>query len=258
MSRVFATSDWHGCGDVAKKVFDFLQPDDILYFLGDAADRGPDGYALMKQLLNDKRVIYIKGNHEFFFERYTKELKENEKSFGYAEWIDGNGGWSTYKTAIEDFELDKIIEKVKNLPLKKTYYSRAGNIIMLEHAGFTPNISRNKWTPWHDPLWDRGHFDEPWNNEDPAFKKVYVVHGHTPVQYLEFMFGYYGQPQKTIEQMELKHKFLNDEDMEGWKPTILRYCDNHKIDIDLCTISSNRIALLDLDTFEEIYFDKEN
>jgi len=53
------------------------------------------------------------------------------------------------------------------------------------------------------------------------------VHGHTPVQYV-----------------------MQDEKYEE----ILKYCNNHKIDIDMGTYVSNITVLLDLDTFEPIYF----
>ena len=64
MGKVYASSDWHGNGELAIKVLNYLQPDDKLYFLGDAIDRGPHGYQIMTQLLEDKRVIYMLGNHE--------------------------------------------------------------------------------------------------------------------------------------------------------------------------------------------------
>ena len=41
------------------------------------------------------------------------------------------------------------------------------------------------------------------------------------------------------------------------KPEIIRYCSGHKFDVDMCTIASDRISLLDLDTFEVIYFDTD-
>ena len=36
--------------------------------------------------------------------------------------------------------------------------------------------------------------------------------------------------------------------------SIIPYCEGHKIDIDLGCFVSRQIALLDLDTFEPIYF----
>ena len=52
---------------------------------------------------------------------------------------------------------------------------------------------------------------------------------------------------------------MTDVDIEDYcpKPEVIRYCDGHKFDIDMCTIASERIALIDLDTFEIKYFDKK-
>ena len=38
---------------------------------------------------------------------------------------------------------------------------------------------------------------------------------------------------------------------------IVTYCDGHKIDIDLGCFATKKIALLDLDTLEPIYFEEK-
>ena len=68
MGKIYVSSDWHGCGDVAKRALNYLKEDDTLYFLGDAIDRGNDGANMMLDLLEDSRVIYLKGNHEDLLE----------------------------------------------------------------------------------------------------------------------------------------------------------------------------------------------
>ena len=62
--KTYAITDLHGRLDLWKEVKKILQPNDKVYFLGDAMDRGPDGYALFLELLSDERVVYLKGNHE--------------------------------------------------------------------------------------------------------------------------------------------------------------------------------------------------
>ena len=52
MSRYVAT-DWHGIKDISDKILAYLKPEDELYFLGDAIDRGPDGMRIMYDLLED-------------------------------------------------------------------------------------------------------------------------------------------------------------------------------------------------------------
>ena len=56
----------------------------------------------------------------------------------------------------------------------------------------------------------------------------------------------------TIYEQERKDNWYDEKN--PYIPDVLFYCNGHKIDIDLCTIVSNRIALLDLDTFEVKYF----
>ena len=265
--KVYAASDFHGCYAPFNKMMNFLQPEDTLFFLGDATDRGNDGVKIFQTLMNDSRVKMIKGNHD--------EMMANAIPFVWAEIEDINyyGGFQYSlwyqnggdKTAQDFWKMTKeevyaIKEAVDEMPTELIYTSPAGHTVIMEHAGYTPfNLPHRS----HDPLWDREHFYDKWNTGyypnkvlDP--NKTYLVHGHTPVQYLKFMYGYNGEKLLTKEEMEQKQEWLHSHKMKfDWKPTILRYCDNHKFDIDLCTIVSNRVALLDLNTFEEIYFDGE-
>lgn len=253
MGRVLCSSDWHGC-EVARKVFDFLQPDDKLYFLGDAIDRGPIGADLMENLLTDNRVIYLKGNHEqFFIQCMLNIYKTNHVGGENGLWYYQNGGEPTVDAFIDKKkytveQIKNIVNIVSELPTVCTYRNKKGNNIILEHSGYTPWEESHH----HDPLWDRSHFNDLYNQKGA---NTYIIHGHTPVQYLQFYYGYIDCPKMTTEFAALKRAFLYDESMGDWKPSILHYCNGHKIDIDMCTITSNRIALLDLDTFEEIYFD---
>lgn len=262
MGKVYASSDWHGCGYIADMIMDYLQPDDKLYFLGDAIDRGPEGIRIMKMLLNDDRVTYLKGNHEHFMRIYAPSLltcsqeNYNEYRQNAQDWLWFNGGeitWGTMECENLD-EMLSLVAKIIHMPEEIEYISPAGHKIILEHAGHTPT---NFYSRHHDPLWDRRHFHDKWQTEGvfEEYKNIYLVHGHTPVQYLRFEYGYNGAPELTKEEIQLKHAWNYDEDMGDYKPTIIRYCDGHKFDIDMCTIASGRGALLDLDTFEEIYFD---
>ena len=266
MNRVYATSDWHGCGKVAEKVFNYLQPNDILYFLGDATDRGEDGIKIFQKLINRPNTFYIKGNHD--------QMMADAIPYIYAEIEDINyyGGNHCYlwysnggeKTSRAFWNMSKsdvfaIKQAIDNMPTELRYKSPKGHTIILEHAGYTPfNIPHRT----HDPLWDREHFYDNWTTGIGASeiaRNTYLVHGHTPVQYLQFEYGYKGEKTLTTQELKIKEKWIKGEEKNiSWKPTILRYCNGHKFDIDMCTIASKRVALLDLDTFEEIYFDAED
>lgn len=259
MGKVYATSDWHGCANPAKKVFNWLKPDDTLYFLGDAIDRGDQGIELLERLLKDPRVKMINGNHEMMMiealSEYLKELyKEDAWDALYDSLWFSNGGQHTWENGLMQksrIEIKCLINTLVRLPNIFKYTSPAGHIVVLEHAGYTITDIPHRS---HDPYWDRGHFLDRWGGLD----HTYMVHGHTPVQYLKFMYGYNGQQPLTKEEMKQKKDWFNYNKVDfDWKPSILRYCEGHKFDIDMCTIVSNRVSLLDLDTFETIYFDKE-
>lgn len=255
MGRVYASADWHGCAEPAHKVFQFLEPDDKLYFLGDAIDRGDNGLSLFYRLTQDPRVVFLKGNHEDIMAKALLELSEVDIGFEYMDDWFNNGGKKTWDSMelLSDEERLKIANTASRLPIEVKYTSPLGHTVIMEHAGYTPWDLPHRT---HDPFWDRAHFNDRYNSN---CNNRYMVHGHTPVQYLDFVFGYEGQPpHSTKEWMQLKHKFLMNEDMGGWKPEVLFYCNDHKIDIDMCTISSGRIALLDLDSFDTIYFDAED
>ena len=128
----------------------------------------------------------------------------------------------------------------------------------MEHAGYTPFDVPHRS---HDPLWDREHFYDKW---DTGFERdgldpenTYLVHGHTPVQYLRLMYGYNGMEPFTENEIKHKRDWYWDGNEKVIIPEVIRYTDGHKFDIDCCTIVSGRIALLDLDTFEVIYFDAD-
>jgi len=252
MGRVYCSSDWHGCAKPAKKLLNYLNPDDVLFFLGDAADRGPDGKELLDLLLNDPRVRFIQGNHEDFFVRGATSMTVDPYHVDDL-WLYSNGGEVTWRKFLPlgTKEIENYIQKLKNLPLHLMYKSPKGHKVILDHSGFTPDEKGNPLYKY-EPLWDREHFYDDWGGGD----NLYLVHGHTPVQYLKYDYSYKDRPALTEEEVLDKRQFLYGEDY-GIKlaPEVIRYCDGHKFDIDLCTIVSGRVALLDLDTFNVKYFE---
>lgn len=244
MGRVYASSDWHGCAEPAKKLMSYLKEDDKLYFLGDAIDRGKDGIELFDLLVNDPRVVYIKGNHEQLMLNALEDLDSDSDTW-YLWYC--NGGFVTFD-AMDKSNVNYYRNHLKKMITQDTYISKTGNKIILDHAGFTVNKELNDfYAP--EPLWDRSHFHQEWSRL-PQDQNTYVVHGHTPVPYLQFTFGYAGQEKEEIKR-NIDYDWAKD---ENYNAEIITYCDGHKIDIDLCTIVTNKVALLDLDTFEVLYF----
>ena len=64
---VWAFADLHGRKDLFDFIMEKIGPEDKVYCLGDCADRGEDGWAIIKACIDDHRITYLKGNHEAMF-----------------------------------------------------------------------------------------------------------------------------------------------------------------------------------------------
>lgn len=173
-------TDLHGQKWAYDAIMAASLPSDNLLFLGDAIDRGPDSYYIMRQLLSDPRVTYLLGNHERF------AITELSAALRHGEHLDPdlaianfptyhplwyrNGGLPTYKAWIRDGAPASILEQLAHLPLTHTIGSYD-----FCHSG----CWRSEWDP-NDPFiesnvtWNRDHFSEPW------FPGRTLIHGHTP------------------------------------------------------------------------------
>lgn len=247
---IYCASDWHGCYWVWEKVKKILKPNDKLYFLGDAADRGPDGWNIIKELLADPRVIYIKGNHEdLMIEAIGKFNPEEEDSLWNADttlWH-YNGGDPTYDAFLldeDDFGKAKILKQIKDLPFCANYINKNNQQVFLCHAG-CDGVDIDTLDEYH-AIWDREHwrFPDEWSGEDNQI----IVHGHTPIDLMI-------EEQRDIASF-YKNRFKVE--MPKWTPgTAYWYAKGHKVCIDLGTVWDKVAVLLNLDTFEEVYINEK-
>ena len=222
----YVTADWHGRFDVYQEVKEFLQPDDIVYFVGDAIDRGPDSLKLAMNIYTDPQFIYLKGNHE---DMLVKALTNAQglriidgRYWGQEEalaiWFQ-NGGRNTFYDLIElpKQEQEEWIKRFSALPTRQLIDdSMIGYPIYLVHSGDLDN-----------ELWSRHHFQVP-------AEQGIIIHGHTPVPLMK-------------DYIPINEAILNDE--ACW------YAGDTKVNIDLGTVWTGRTVLMDLDTFDEHYFD---
>lgn len=230
---VYACADLHGRYDLYEKIKNYINPEDTVYFLGDAADRGPDGWKLIKAIFKDPQFVYLKGNHEDMLVHAMLEyIKSNYEITGekFLDLAQNGGGETFYGWAAEDVkDRTNWVVKLGGLKEMTTYYSELLDTnFVLTHAGFTP---------WHgglreddDLLWDRKHFVDPWPPHKEN-KNVIIVHGHTPIALMEMFHA------KREEDYSLG---------AYW------YCDNHKVNIDIGAVWQDCALLLNLDTLVEI------
>ena len=250
MGKTYASADWHSQVHIGEKMLNWMQPDDTLYFIGDAVDRGTRGLEMLKMLLEDPRVIFIKGNHEQMLieEFYQRQIKRSP----WIIWDEDEDLTVNQLIKASKEEQDYFINAIEKMSTSMIYHSPKGHNIILEHAGYSPFDIPHRT---HDPLWDRQHFQDAWGSGEEA-DKTYMVHGHTPVQFLRFEMGYNGITPLTKAEMATKKNWKrnNCDDDRQYRLNVIRYCDGHKFDIDMGTFFTQRGVLLDLDTFDEIYF----
>ena len=231
---VYACSDLHGMLHFYRAIKDMLEPEDKVYFLGDAGARGPHPWECIKTNLEDPQFIYIKGNHE---DMLVKALGR-----GYGRdynLLRSNGGKDTYHQCLEEPDWADWRSKMRDLPTKATYVNTQGETVYLSHAGFTPWAEEGKlgmiWD--EDLIWDRDHFLDKWP-EDEMFQKAIIVHGHTPIPFL-------------LEEIDPACR------MGEIEPGALWYAGGKKCCIDCGAVFTGYCVLLNLDTWDEEIFQSD-
>ena len=181
-SRVLAVGDIHGMYEKLIKLMEkirFDQEDDLLVFLGDFVDRGPDSVRCLQYVYDLQHaypdtVICLLGNHEVMMSSYLiqKRLNYNTVIADYADsWLE-NGGFETLKQ-LDELETgikNELLQWVENLPVKYQYQD-----FFFCHAGVDPNVPLSVQNEF-DMLWRRQQWWEQYKGVET------IVVGHTPVQ----------------------------------------------------------------------------
>ncbi len=170
--RIFAIGDIHGCKDALEALLEILPVDwerDLIIFLGDYIDRGPDPKGVIEKIIELKKaypesIITLKGNHEQMFENFLKGKEIS--TFLY------NGGDATLRSYYKNGYLEIPGEHLQFLKELRLYYETEDYIFV--HGGINPEKSLEEQTE-DDFLWIRGSF----YNAEVRFPKT-VVFGHTP------------------------------------------------------------------------------
>ena len=216
----YAFSDIHGRYDLWAQIKNFIPPLAKTYFLGDAIDRGPDGFKIMNELLNKDSIIYLKGNHEYMMEKALRELKrDGQPGEAMALWY-WNGGYVTYQAWVEAGKDFNYINILHNLPTMATYTNPKGQEIIMTHSGSLRDDEYNR-------VWNRSHFKNNLSKDDNRV----IIHGHTPTIYL------------TTEYLKIPECYHT-----------VKYANEHKIDIDCGCFFTNEIDIINLNDFNIIDF----
>lgn len=228
----YAVSDIHGMYSLWIQIKNCLTDQDTLFVLGDSIDKGESGWKIIKEILLDDRVIPFWGNHEKIM--YQAGMSDSRAMPFY--WTHLNNGFPTWSDMREDSNSFEILDLLD----KKSIYqldliNKNNDLLFLSHAGTTVKKALQEGYNKEDLLFDRTHIDIDNKEKQNIFERInsknfYIIHGHTPV----------------IAMGNLKKEELID-------PEIQFYHQN-KINLDLASFYTGKIALFNLDTFEVKYF----
>ena len=175
---IYAVGDIHGCLDRLEMLLDEVQPDlekDVLLFVGDYIDRGPDSRGVVDYVLGlqqkypREHVVCLKGNHEAMLLDFLQGREREKFLF--------NGGLGTLREYWGDNwdNLKELIlppEHARFYQELRAYYETPDYIFV--HGGLKPGVPLPEQQEV-DLLWIRGEFIT--SVED--FGRL-VVFGHTP------------------------------------------------------------------------------
>lgn len=202
--RILAIGDIHGMFDKLTALMEqvrFNPAEDLLVFLGDYIDRGPQSleclnYVMRLQERYPERVVCLKGNHEamcinyYWFREDILDFLMNGDNLRTAFIWTGNGGDKTKKQfmKLSKPELQKYLHWMRGL---LNHYQAEGFYFC--HAGIAPEFPLEKQRE-RDLLWIREEFIEGYDGRHGS-----IVIGHTPVQLFRYRYWQEKEP-PTIPQ----------------------------------------------------------
>ena len=158
-----------------------LQPDDILYILGDVIDRHPGGIRILRRIMDMPNAKMLLGNHEYMLLRALGFPYDdyNDDGKAIAHWYH-NGGQVTHdhmKRLRKDLRRE-IIDYLRSLPLHFDV-EVGGTHYKLVHGAPVECFDRDPKhpNPTHYAVWKR------WELTDAAPGDYTMIFGHTPTKH---------------------------------------------------------------------------
>ena len=159
-----------------------LQPEDMLYVLGDVVDRYPHGIRLLQRIMAMPNAKMLLGNHEYMLLRAMGVPYDDNFDDGraMAHWY-RNGGRVTHDAllALPEQEREDMLAYLRGLPLELEV-TAAGWAYRLVHGAPAASFDGDSryCNPIHYAVWKR-------LEQDAAFPGGTLIFGHTPTRYYQ-------------------------------------------------------------------------
>lgn len=257
MKKYFICSDVHGFFTIFKKSlekegFDIKNKEHILIVCGDLFDRGEEAvecYKFVKKLSKQKRLIYIKGNHEDLLFDCVEELKKYDGCASSHHY--SNGTVNTVVQFMKENILDEVLEFIKKNTVD--YYELGKYIFVHSYIPTTnnkkvPYLSEGitykynpEWRKASKEEWENARWGNPFEiyNQSVYEKDKIIVCGHFHTSWAHY----------NIEH-SIPKEFPDRKDEENFEKAFKPIYFDNLIGIDACTEYSGIINILVLDNEE--------
>lgn len=189
ISKKWVIPDIHGCKKtLCALIVDKIKPNkaDMIYFLGDYIDRGPDPKGVIDYLrsLEDAgfNVRFLMGNHEDYLLRSLSKKPLSKSLFRKKDTYQEIWSENYWKSTLNSFDVENIYEIPEDYIqwIERLEYYIENKDFILVHAGLNFDID-NPFEDKQSMLWVREYEIIP---EKINYRKI--IHGHVPIN-LEFI-----------------------------------------------------------------------
>ena len=142
--NVYAVADIHGNFAAYKAIKEYVQPDDIIYCLGDCGDRGPKPWETIVAIYNDPQFIYMKGNHEDMLVNAIREWQPEHIKDEEYYLLEHNGGRRTFNGWKNSPERNIWASRLERLPFYLIHVNKNNQIIHLKKSEKQECVCYNK------------------------------------------------------------------------------------------------------------------
>ncbi len=192
----YIVSDIHGCYEEYRKLLELIHfsDQDLLYVLGDCADRGPEPIRVLQDMMMRPNVIFLIGNHDYMMLKVLKRLSVTidetnwsdyltaEDMLDYTYWMrDGGETTSRQYSGLPHEEQQELLEYLEEGLLYDTI-SWKGRTYVLAHAGIHGFSERKPLEEYdftdflfYPADYGRRYFREPGH---------FLVTGHMPTMHI--------------------------------------------------------------------------
>jgi len=190
--RYYIIGDIHGHYIKLRNLFDIIageiRENDLIIFLGDYIDRGPESFEVIEYLLKISSMyntVFLTGNHEEMFLDYYIRGKN------YYNYL-RNGGGATIKSYVAHMGSFVIPESHKVFFNSLRLYYEGEDFIAV-HAGLNPHIKKLSEQKKEEMVWLREEF-----YQSPGRWEKTVIFGHTPTPYLHDSYDVFIDEKRNI------------------------------------------------------------